>query len=303
MAPILEVRGVTKRYGRVTAIQGLDLSVEKGEVFGFLGPNGAGKTTTIKVMLALARPDAGSVTIAGIPLSEDEREAKRRIGYLPERVAFYPNLTGRQVLAFYGDILGVSRERRDELLAKVGLADAADRKCGGYSKGMLQRLGLAKALLGDAPILLLDEPTSGLDPHGARLVKDIVLEANRAGRTVFFSTHLLAEAQELSHRVGIVHKGRTIATDSVDALSKRLDMRPRLTVHLEAPVDGIEATLRGLEGVSEARLDGRTLVVACDADAKKRVLRAIEDAGGSIADFRTEEARLEDVFLTLTKEG
>ncbi|MCJ2554969.1 MAG: ABC transporter ATP-binding protein, partial [Candidatus Thermoplasmatota archaeon] len=189
------------------------MDVKRGEIYGFLGPNGAGKTTTLKMILGLTYPDEGDVLIDGIDLSQRPHEIKRRIGFLPERLAFYNNLTALQTLEFFASLKGHSQEGLSELLDSVGLRKFAEKKVGTFSKGMVQLLGVAQALMGSPSLLLLDEPTTGLDPNWTRVVKDRVLKANKEGATVFFSSHLLTEVQELAGRVGILNRGKLIVED------------------------------------------------------------------------------------------
>lgn len=231
MPPVVEIQGLSKVYvqdfigvehGRVrirlrnrrrVALRPLDLSVDEGEIFGLLGPNGAGKTTTIKILMGLHFPTTGTARIMGKPLGD--KEVKSRLGFLPENPFFYDYLKGEEFLDFYGQLYGMdkaSRRRRiPELLAQVGLGHAGDLPLRGYSKGMLQRIGLAQSLLNDPKIVFLDEPQSGLDPFGRKEVRDLILSLRDAGKTVFFSSHILQDAEVICDRVAILHKGERIA--------------------------------------------------------------------------------------------
>lgn len=208
---------------KVLAVRGISFGVERGEIFGLLGPNGAGKTTTIKVAMGLIRPTGGSVTIEG----QDSRKPASRIniGYLPENPYFHEYLTPRELLDFHGKMCGADRttlsKKRDELIEKVGLAEAARRPLRKFSKGMLQRVGLAQALIGDPDILVLDEPMSGLDPIGRKFVADLMEELNRQGKTILFSSHILSDVERLCHRVVILHKGKKAAEGTLDELLKK----------------------------------------------------------------------------------
>ncbi|HET7904183.1 MAG TPA: ABC transporter ATP-binding protein [Candidatus Eisenbacteria bacterium] len=209
---VIEARGLRKDFGAKTAVEDLSLDVPRGEVFGFLGPNGAGKTTSIKMLLGLVAPTSGSATVLGAPLGD--RATRARLGFLPEHFRFQDWLTGRELLRFHARLLGRSvREasaRIEALLARVDLLDAANRPIRTYSKGMMQRVGLAQALLGEPDLVFLDEPTSGLDPIGRLLVRDVIREARDRGTTVFLNSHLLGEVEATCDRVVFVKEGRTI---------------------------------------------------------------------------------------------
>jgi ABC-2 type transport system ATP-binding protein len=201
----------------IEVLKGLSFEVMRGEIFGFLGPNGAGKTTTIKAITEIIYPDSGSITVCGF--EHTSLAAKRHIGFMPENPYVYRHLGGREYLRFCGELLGITRsgieERVSRVLAEVGMADRADRPMGAYSKGMLQRIGLAQALLGEPELLILDEPMSGLDPIGRRDVRDIILEQARAGTTIFFSSHIIPDVEALCDRVAIVVDGRVQAVGAV----------------------------------------------------------------------------------------
>jgi len=212
-APVIDVADLRKRYRRVDALAGLTMTVQPGEVFGFLGPNGAGKTTTVKLLLGLARPSGGRGTLLGAPLGD--REARRRVGYLPELFRFQPWLRAREVLVLHADLIGLPRSGRDrafdEVLELVGLSDRANTAVGGFSKGMQQRLGLGVALLGDPALVILDEPTSALDPIGRKDVRGILGTARARGAAIFLNSHLLSEVEQVCDRVAIVDRGVVIA--------------------------------------------------------------------------------------------
>lgn len=231
MAPVIEIKGLSKTYvqdfigvehGRLKirfknrkriALRPLDLTVEEGEIFGLLGPNGAGKTTTIKMLMGLHFPTSGEARIMGKPLGDNS--VKEKIGFMPENAHFYDYLTGHEFLDYYGQLYGMPKELRrkriPELLEKVGLTHAGELPLRGYSKGMQQRVGLAQSLLNDPKIVFLDEPQSGLDPFGRKEVRDLILSLRDAGKTVFFSSHILQDAELICDRVAILHKGQRIA--------------------------------------------------------------------------------------------
>ncbi|MFB6304780.1 MAG: ATP-binding cassette domain-containing protein [Haloferacaceae archaeon] len=296
----IELRGVTKEFGDVTAVDDLDLTVPEGEVFGFLGPNGAGKSTTINLLLDFVRPTAGSVTVLGHDAQEASVAVRQRTGVLPEGFDVYDRLTGRRHVAFAMDSKDVDGDP-DAVLERVGLGDAADRKAGGYSKGMRQRLALGMALVGQPELLVLDEPSSGLDPGGAREMREIVRQEADRGATVFFSSHVLGQVEAVCDRVGIMRDGRMIAQDSIEGLRDAAGHGERLVVTLGGGGDVSLDDVRALDGVSDATLEDGVVTVACDPDQKSAVIGAIEAAGGVVDDFTTEAASLEDVFLAYTE--
>jgi len=298
----IEVRGATKRFGDVTAVSGLDLTVESGEVYGFLGPNGAGKSTTIDMLLDFVRPTVGTVDVLGRDAREDSVAIRERTGVLPEAFDVYDRLTGRQHVDFAMASKEVDGDP-DAILQRVGLSDAADRRAGGYSKGMSQRLALAMALVGEPELLILDEPSAGLDPNGAREMREIVRAENERGATVFFSSHILGQVEAVCDRVGILREGRLVAEDSVEGLREAVGTESTLRLTVEAVEEEALESVRALDGVSRVDVDGTTVSVSCDDDAKTRVLSALEDGGMAVVDFETEEAGLEELFVAYTEEA
>jgi len=292
----IELDGVTKRYGEVTAVSDLSLSVPEGAVFGFLGPNGAGKSTTINMLLDFVRPTDGTVRVLGRDAQDESVDVRRHTGVLPEGFDVYGRLTGRKHVEFALDSKEVDGDP-DALLDRVGLADAAERKAGGYSKGMRQRLALAMALAGDPDLLVLDEPSSGLDPQGAKEMREIVRAEAERGATVFFSSHVLGQVEAVCDRVGILRDGQLVAEDSIDGLRDAVGGEETLVVTVDAASDEQLAAVRALEGVAGASTDGGTVTVSCDPDAKTAVIGALEEEGVTVTDFQTEEASLEDLFL------
>ena len=288
----------------VEAVRGVDLDVKEGEVFGFIGPNGAGKTTTIKMLTGLIFPTSGHATIHGISVTDPRSRA--RLGFMPESTDFHEYLTGREFLDFHGRLLGLPREVRREripkLLERVNMLHAADLRLRRYSKGMRQRVGLAQALIGDADLLILDEPMSGLDPLGRRHVRDLILSLRDEGKTVFVTSHILADAEVICDQVAIILGGRIVHQGYLDEL-------------LHEEVEGAELVVEGIDEAifAELRSSARRAVpqgarflldFSQSADAEKAFARALE-AGGRVRSFVPKRRSLEDLMVSKmnNKEG
>ena len=298
----IELSGVTKRYGTVTALRDLDLRVEAGEIYGFLGPNGAGKSTAINVLLDFVRPTAGTASVFGHDCQEDPLAVRRRIGVLPEGYDVYERLTGRQHIEFACESKGV-RTDVDRHLERVGITEAAGRKAGDYSKGMKQRLILGMALVGDPDLLILDEPTTGLDPNGARKMRELIERERDRGATVFFSSHILGQVDAVCDRVGILKDGELVAEDTIDGLRDAVDAETTMEITVDSVEDDAVRRVRSLDGVTSVSADGTQLTIQCDDGTRARVLATLEDAGVGVADFSTREASLEDLFEEYTREA
>jgi ABC-2 type transport system ATP-binding protein len=298
----IEIEEMTKRFGDVTAVRDLSLKVEEGEVFGFLGPNGAGKSTTINVLLDFVRPTGGEVRVLGRDVHEESVAVRERIGVLPEGFSVYDRLTGRQHLEFAIESKEADADP-DALLERVGLSGDGDRKAGGYSKGMAQRLVLGMALVGEPDLLILDEPSTGLDPNGARQMRDIVREEAERGATVFFSSHILGQVEAVCDRVGILRGGELVAEDSIEGLREATSADTVLRITADGVSEDALTEVRAIEGVSEVTTSGDSLRVSCESDVKTTVLSTLEEAGVDVQDFETEEASLEDLFMAYTTDG
>jgi ABC-2 type transport system ATP-binding protein len=294
----IELTGVTKRYGSVTALRGLDLSVGTGEVFGFLGPNGAGKSTTIEIMLDHARPTSGETRVLGMDPREESVAVRGRTGVLPEGFGPLGEMTGREHVAFAVEARG-GEEDPETILDRVGVSHAADRPVTAYSKGMAQRLMLGMALAGRPDLLILDEPTTGLDPNGAREMREIIRTERDRGATVFFSSHILEQVEAVCDRVGILRSGEVVAVDTIDNLRASVDSGATLTIRVDRVTDEAIEAVRGVEGVSNVRAEGDSLTMQTDG-SKTAVLDAVESTGVEVRDFSTEEASLEDLFAAYT---
>ncbi|MFV2084066.1 ATP-binding cassette domain-containing protein [Micromonospora sp. LOL_021] len=287
METMIQVRGLTKRYGRSTALDGLDLTVAAGEVHGFLGPNGAGKTSTIRVLLGLLRPDGGQVSLLGGDPWRDAVALHRRLAYVPGDVSLWPNLTGGEVIDLLGRLRGgLDRRRRADLLERFALDPT--KKCRSYSKGNRQKVALVAALAADVELLLLDEPTSGLDPLMEAVFRDRVADAARQGRTVLLSSHILAEVEALCDRVTIVRDGRTVESGTLAEL--RHLSRTTIVADLAAAAD-----LTDLAGVHGLRVDGVRLRCEVDPAVLPEVLRRLAEA--DVRGLVSQPPTLEELFL------
>jgi ABC-2 type transport system ATP-binding protein len=296
----IELDGVTKRFGDVTAVDDLNLTVPEGEVFGFLGPNGAGKSTTINVLLDFVRPTEGTVRVLEMDPQAQSVAVRKRTGVLPEGFSTYDRLTGREHLEFAIESKDADADP-DAILERVGLEGDGDRKAGGYSKGMAQRLALGMALVGDPDLLILDEPSSGLDPAGAKEMREIVREEADRGATVFFSSHVLGQVEAVCDSVGILREGELVARDSIEGLREAVGTGATLEITTEAVTDDQLDAVRNLDGVDTASTDGTVVTVQCDPETKTAVIGALEDAGVVVEDFSTRESSLEDLFLAYTE--
>lgn len=306
MEPAIKIEGLTKEYlnkttGKmVRAVDELYLEVYKGEIFGFLGPNGAGKTTTIKMLLGLTFPTKGDAWILGKPIGDVS--VKRLIAYLPESPYFYEYLTGRQVLDFYARLFGIPAAERkkkvDALLDMVGLSRDGDKTLRNYSKGMLQRIGVAQALINDPELLFLDEPTSGLDPMARIEIRDLIIRLKQQGKTVFLSSHQLLEVELICDRVSILNRGKLLKAGKLDELlpSGRVEI-----VAENVSDDGVIAKIRDAGGVVQ-RQDGRIVVQQPDDASVNRVLDIIRSANGVIRSIIPQRRTLEELFVSTIEE-
>jgi ABC-2 type transport system ATP-binding protein len=310
---VIEVEGLVKSYGRrsVRALDDVTFKVPKGDIFGFLGPNGAGKTTTIRILSTVLDPTSGTIRIGGHDLGQDPLAVKERLGLMPDEVAFYPTLTGEQHLRYYASFHGIpraeAREKSKAFLERFGLADAATKKLKAYSHGMKKRLALAQCLLHDPDVIIMDEPANGLDPQGMRYFRDLIRSLNHEGKTIFLSSHLLSEVEQLCKRVGIIDRGRIVAVDSIENLTGRLAAGAPAVLHVTAEglSDDVLQSMRGIVGVTtvERAPSGATVTAVAGADVAPEVSRAIVLGGGKLREIRAEQRSLEDLFLSLTRGG
>ena len=295
----LEIKGVTKTFNGFKAVDNVSFSVKKGEIFGFLGTNGAGKTTTIKAILGLLHADTGKIRINGYDIKENEIEAKRSIGYLPERVTFYDNLTPLQTLHFFCELQDVDKSVAEGLLNEVGLSDAIGRKVGGFSKGMLQLLGIAQTMIGKIPVYIFDEPMSGLDPRWVKIVRDMIIKLNQQGATIMFSSHILSEVQNLCDRVVIINKGKIIAKDTVENLNKLLEIKPRIEVLIPELKGKIPEKIKNINGIISLDIIEDKIIITCEPSSRINIISEIKNQGFDIKDIKTIEPSLEEAFMKL----
>ena len=300
---VIELHGLRKEYrrirgGRTVAVDGLDLEVPDGGVFGFLGPNGAGKTTTIRCVLGLVRPNAGSLTLLGADVSSGLAGVISKVGSIVEQPALFPRFTGRRNLQILGRIQRVGRSTIDEVLERVRLSDRADDAVRTYSLGMKQRLGIAAALLKDPSVLLLDEPANGLDPAGIVEVRELIRSLGAEGRTVFVSSHILSEVQQTADQVAIIARGRLVKAGPVNEVLAAGRARGLVVKLADLP-----AGLRVLADEQiPAVVSGDTLSVDLPPNQAERVTRVLAGKDLYVSELRPEEVDLETVFLELTKD-
>ncbi len=296
---VIETKDLSKRFKEVQAVDSLSMAVRKGEIFGFLGPNGAGKTTTIKMIMGLTHPTGGEMFIYGNKAGPDSVEIRKDIGFLPERISFYDNLTAMQTLKFFCELKGEDKSISESLLKEVGLYEVKDRKVGTFSKGMVQLLGVAQAMIGSPSIYILDEPMGGLDARWVKMVREKIVMLNEQGATIMFSSHILAEVQNICTRVAIIDKGKLVAEDTISNLSTRLNIKPRLEINIPGLNGKVPEAIHAVEGIESAEAKGDMLMITCDASLRIKVITALQQVGLNIQDIKTIEPRLEEAFMKL----
>jgi ABC-2 type transport system ATP-binding protein len=307
MPNVIEAARLTKTFGAVTAVDRVSFEVRRGEIFGFLGPNGAGKTTTTRMLTGVIPSDGGTAHVLGYDMRTEPVKARQRFGVVPETANAYTDLSAWQNLMLMGELYGLARARAEaratELLGTLGLLERKDQKVQAYSKGMKQRLILAMALLHEPELLFLDEPTSGLDVQSTHLILDLLRELNRAGTTIFLTTHNMEEANRLCDRVGIIRSGRIVAIDAPEKLKSAIERVHRVEVSFDHEVSG--GDLASLEAVlSTAREGDKWQLVVGDTDAAVRALAAFARAqGAAIVTLNTPAPSLDEAFLRLTGEA
>ena len=309
---MIEVRNLTKSYGKSRGIDDISFSIPEGQIVGFLGPNGAGKTTTMNILTGYLSADAGDVKIAGADILENPIEAKRHIGYLPEQPPLYHAMTVEEYLDFIYELKGVKSPDQQGHIGGIcemtGLADVYRRVIGHLSKGYKQRVGLAQALIGDPDVLILDEPTVGLDPRQIVEIRNVIKEMGKS-RTIILSTHILPEVSAVCERVLVIANGVIVADDKPENLAGSLSGERRLLVRVAGPKDGVQSLLRGQDGIQSAEPLGEMETGSHDflveskknIDIRKPMFSALAKAGYPILMLRPQDASLEDIFLKLTE--
>lgn len=304
---MIEVEQLTKHYGSATAVNAISFQAHPGQVTGFLGPNGAGKTTTMRMLTGYMPPSSGKAVVAGYDVFEQSMDVRKRVGYLPENVPLYRDMTALDYLAYIGEIRGIAkqRDRAKEVLAQVGLADRADHRIRTLSKGMRQRVGLAQALIHRPEVLILDEPMIGLDPFQVLELRQLVRELGR-DHTLLFSTHILSEAEQVCDNVVIINHGEIVTQGSPIELRTQLERGGRVMLRVDAPADKALSFVRNLPEVATAEsvLDGLIITPkAADKDLRPVLAAAVNAQGWGLIELRALVVSLEDIFFELTRKA
>jgi ABC-2 type transport system ATP-binding protein len=303
---MIEVEGLTKDYGPRRAINNLTFKANTGEILGFLGPNGAGKTTTMRILTGYMPPTMGVARVAGFDVVEQSLEVRKRVGYLPETVPLYPDLTVFDYLKYMADLRHIknAEDRVDDVLEIVHMEERANGYISNLSKGMRQRIGLAQALLHEPEVLILDEPTIGLDPAQIREVRNLIHEIGRQ-RTVLLSTHILSEAQQICDRVLIISKGEIVVEDTPERLQAGLTGVQRIAVKVMGDSDGLENTILKISGVGKVSSKGEGFVEVEGSpgkDIRPSIARSLVEAGFDLLELKSVDLSLEDIFIQLTRD-
>ena len=304
---MIQVNGLTKDYGARRALHNITFDANQGEIVGFLGPNGAGKTTTMRILTGYMPPTEGTATVAGYDVVEESLEVRRRVGYMPETVPLYTDMTALDYLKFMADLRHIpnSEERAYETLESVNLKDRANSYIGNFSKGMRQRVGLAQALIHRPEVLILDEPTIGLDPTQVVEMREVIREIGK-DRTVLFSTHILSEAQQICDRVLIINKGKIVAEDTPENLQSRLVGSQRVVLRVRGDADDLPAKIKKIKGVRdvETKVDGSVeFEFSAGQDVRPQVAKAVIQGGYDLLEMRSVGMSLEEIFLELTRDN
>lgn len=295
---MIQVHHLTKKFGEFTAVNDVSFQINAGETFALLGPNGSGKTTALKCLVGLLPPTAGSITVDGVDVWKEARRAKEMMSYLPQYVNFHDSLTAREVMQFYCKLRKLPATRIDAVMksSHFHFNGFTDKPVSQFSGGMLQRLGLAVASLPDAPILLLDEPTASLDPARAIQFREFLAALKQTGKTIVFTSHVLADVEQLADRVAILVEGKLVALESIKALRENLMLGSQMRVELLNPSESF-VTAAQKAGASEATWQENALLITSVPEARMRILAAMEAAGSRVVRFATEEPTLEDIYL------
>ncbi|MDY7019085.1 MAG: ABC transporter ATP-binding protein [Chloroflexota bacterium] len=305
---VIETTNLTKKYDAFTAVEGLNLRIEEGEIFGFLGPNGAGKTTTILMLLGLTEPFSGTAQVCGYNPTREPLKVKRIVGYLPEKVGFYEDLTASQNLKYTAELnrldMKEAEPRIADLLATVGLSEVADHEVRTFSRGMKQRLGVADILIKEPKLAFLDEPTSSIDPAGIDDILNIIAKMAKRGITIIFCSHQLPQVQKICTRVGILAKGHLVADGPIDRLGRQTSGggRYRIEVQIGQPSYKLIEFLKGIKGVVDVTGSLDSLLVTCDTDLRSQIAKTIIDSGSSLLGMKIEEYSLDKIYKKYFRE-
>jgi len=306
---MIQTKNLTKRYGKFTAVDTVNLNIPAGEIYGFLGPNGAGKTSTIMMLLGIVKPTAGEIRLFDEPYSPKRLDLRRRIGVVPEKhpTGMWNWMTAGEYLQMFAELFGLEEADRriDHLLERVGLADVKNKKFSEFSRGMLQKLSIVRALLHDPDILFLDEPISGLDPFGVKQIRDLILEENREGRTIFISSHILSEMEKVCQRVAIIFGGKLMAEDAMGSLLTTLAKDREIHVDLEELPADLIAKVKTLDFVQDATGQEKTLIIKVPktGDYRKQLSKHLIDQNLVPLSIQEKSLSLEEAFVTITKEN
>lgn len=298
---ILEVKQVQKFYGNFQAVKDAEIEIKRGDIYALLGHNGAGKSTLIKMILGLVKPSGGDIKIEGLSYEDKNREIKKKIGYLPERMNFYDNLTAWETINFYAKLKGLHMERCEEVLEQVGLIEAKHRRVGAFSKGMQQRLGLAQAIIHKPNLLVLDEPTTGLDPTGILEFKNMIRQWNKEGTTILFSSHNLNDVEELTREVGIMYQGQIVAQGNLGDLQEGLNLQTKIEIELASnPIYILEKL--GKRKIIHIHNEGNRLIIYCTQNKKIEVLKTIGEEEFNVINFSIKEPGLDLIYQCIMEQ-
>lgn len=306
---MIVTRELVREYDGKPVVNGLNIHVEPGEIYGFLGPNGAGKSTTISMILGILPPTRGTVTLFGKTLSDDYFVIKRRIGVVGEHQHFHGEMTGYEYLSFFAELYGIKVKVKEskihELLDRLDLYGSRNLQIRCYSKGMQQKIALARALVHDPELLILDEPVSSLDPHGIKQVRDILLDENKKGKTVFVSSHLLSEVEKTCTRIGIINHGVLVAEDTMDGVRRKLSIGMELEIELDSIRAGTREALEALPFVQSVAIRNNVIALqtAGQDDHRASISRSLMERGCVILSMKRNQMSLEDAFVTITEKN
>jgi len=293
---MITLKDVTKKYGKFTAVDNLNLEIEEGDSFGFLGPNGAGKTTTILMAVGILRPTYGEIKVFDKDIRR-EIEIKKRIGVVSEQQYLYNDMTAFEYLNFFAELYDVDSDKVNEILDYMRLSDVKNKLLKEYSKGMRQKISVARAVLHDPDILILDEPAYGLDPKGVKEVRDLILTEKKKGKTIFISSHILTEIEKVCDNVGIIDKGKLVFEGKMDELKRKVSGGRRIYIELYKITKKIADNLKKLSFVQDISIERNIIQISTEEDKRKEISEIITDSGGIIIGMHEESVSLEDAFL------